>query len=344
MNRIYSILGGLIIAFSLFIFLPTSLVYAGGPVGSMYADTQGWTSDIGYGRNIRFFWGIGIPCSGVQVTFKFTDSQPGDYIMTSSGNDTVTIDSSCGVYAKMASKNSATRSVTAVVKAGDKTYTDPYVPTIKVDFDGQYHGDSAYNGYEYRSSVDDPLSNFRGGAVNPTPQVLPTIKDDIKVWLIDHRYDRSVNKYGGQLATIKWTAVNVSGWKVLYDIYITGSNGQTSVRESEQGPSATLYLDNDIDYKVWVKACINKVGNCKDSNTITISRVEKTNKQLASPSVNPMNLQSPAPTNVQNSDQLNQKINDLQNQLDESKRNQSALEQEINSLVNFIKKLFPFFK
>lgn len=42
--------------------------------------------------------------------------------------------------------------------------------------------------------------------------------------------------------------------------------------------------------------------------------------------------------------QLNKKINDLQNQLEQSKQKQNTLEQRITDLVNFIKSLFPFFK
>ncbi|OGE26520.1 hypothetical protein A3H85_00390 [Candidatus Daviesbacteria bacterium RIFCSPLOWO2_02_FULL_40_8] len=322
--------------------LSPTVILAGGPVGQIQADTQGWRSDIGYGRNIRFFLGLGTPCLGTQVTFKFTDSQPNDYIMTSSGNETVIMDESCGVYAKMASLNLATRSVTAIVKAGDKTYTDPYIPTIKVDFDGQYHTDSAYDNYSYRTSVEDPYKDYRNPTDYPTVKPLPTIQDDIKVWLLNQKADASVNKYGGRTATVKWSAVNIDGYKVLYDIYITESGGKTSIRQSEYGPSAVLYLESDKDYTVKVKACINKVGSCKDSNAIVIPKFENKNGVFVTPSVTPMI--SVAPEQDQTTDQLNQKINDLQNQLNESKKQQGLLETRLNDLINFIKNLFPLFR
>lgn len=41
--------------------------------------------------------------------------------------------------------------------------------------------------------------------------------------------------------------------------------------------------------------------------------------------------------------ELSEKVTDLQNQLNESKQKQNILEQRISELVEFIKKLFPFF-
>lgn len=60
----------------------------------------------------------------------------------------------------------------------------------------------------------------------------------------------------------------------------------------------------------------------------------------------------PAPTSVpqpiiveeSNNKELEQKIANLEAQLSESKKEQNILAQRVNDLVNFIKKLFPFFK
>ncbi|OGH12254.1 MAG: hypothetical protein A2857_00615 [Candidatus Levybacteria bacterium RIFCSPHIGHO2_01_FULL_36_15] len=46
----------------------------------------------------------------------------------------------------------------------------------------------------------------------------------------------------------------------------------------------------------------------------------------------------------QNVDELNKKVSNLEQQLVESKRQQSSFEARLNSIVNFIKSIFPFFK
>ncbi len=47
--------------------------------------------------------------------------------------------------------------------------------------------------------------------------------------------------------------------------------------------------------------------------------------------------------NENNNEELNRKIANLEEQIEESKREQNILTQRINDLVSFIKKLFPFF-
>lgn len=163
--------------------------FAGGPLVSLSADPSGWVSDAGYGTVIRFYLNTSsFPCKDSQVTFKFTDSQEGDYIMTSSGTSTYTIQDDgskgCNTYAKMASKKSGTRMVTAVVKNGDRTMVDPYVPIIKVDFDGQYHPDSSYNDYNYRSSTNNPYS-FLYATPTPTATKLTTIPSNLRITQVE---------------------------------------------------------------------------------------------------------------------------------------------------------------
>lgn len=58
-------------------------------------------------------------------------------------------------------------------------------------------------------------------------------------------------------------------------------------------------------------------------------------KPEASPTLNP---------NDKKVEELNNKVNNLQNQLEQSKKTQGLLEQRINDLVNFLKKLFPIFQ
>lgn len=52
-------------------------------------------------------------------------------------------------------------------------------------------------------------------------------------------------------------------------------------------------------------------------------------------------LLSPDNSNIE---ELNQKVENLQNQLEQSKQRQNFLEARLNQLVSWIKSVFPFFK
>ncbi len=83
-------------------------------------------------------------------------------------------------------------------------------------------------------------------------------------------------------------------------------------------------------------------------STPTASPVTQNPKPTISPVQKPSTppaIISPSPIGENKQvDELNKKVNDLQNQLDQSKKTQSVLEQRISNLVDFIKRLFPFFK
>lgn len=243
-----------LLIFSFFgILFSASTVYAGGQLVHLDADSNGYTnSDGSYGRIMRVV-SRAIPCEGTEITFKFVDSKEGDYVMTPSGSATYVLtkdaplyyqdgETVCGTTAKMASKIKGMREVTLEIKIGVNTWSTP--PIIKVDFDGQYHGDNSYNGYNYRSSQDALAYLLTHPQTTPSPT----------------------------------------------------STSKPVVKNSTPTPVAT-------------------------------------------PTITP----SPAPDNSK-VEELSQKVEDLQNQLEQSKKDQSFLEQRVNDLVDFIKKIFPFFK
>lgn len=163
---------------------------------------------------------------------------------------------SCGTYAKFTSKTSEMRQVTVEVKNGNSVWSSP--PVIKVDFDGQYHSDNEYNGYSYRSSIDDPYYFYftpNGIYKVPSPTLQPTV--------------------------------------------IPSSRPAISPKPTTSP----------------VKVYPTPTSNVEQS-TASSKKVEE----------------------------LNKKVENLQSQLEASKQKQSVLEQRINDLVTFIKRIFPFFK
>lgn len=72
------------------------------------------------------------------------------------------------------------------------------------------------------------------------------------------------------------------------------------------------------------------------SSMPTTSKVESDSKTTPNP--------TPEVIIADNSEELTKKIASLEAQLQQSKKEQSALEQRFNYLVNFLKSIFPFFK
>lgn len=315
-------------------------VSAGGQLFDLTADTNGWKSDIGYGRNVRVFINPSFPCKGTELTFKFIDPKDGDYIATGDGNTGTYVlkddgINGCSTYAKMASKNSETRQITVTGKNGDRVWEAPNAPVILVDFDGQYHAGNAYNGYNYRSSTENPY----GSSINAVPTTLPVPSGSITVSVLSQErvapYSRKV--------VIKWSSLD--GNSIFYDIYATPSDEKNweQLLSDQGGPSATLDIRADKDYFVKVQGCIRKVGNCVDSNVLFVPKTQNDDRTVITPK--PIQSISTGPTNDTGQiEELNKKVSQLEGKLEESNKNQSALEQRINELVAFIKRLFPFFQ
>ena len=320
-------LGSLFLLASL-VFVPPA--FAGGQMVAVYADPDGAVNNNGlYLRVIRVYLNPTIPCKGTALTFQFNKPEDGDYIATGSNTSTFTMpedpgDSGCNTYAKMGSMVKGVRQIQVDARNGDTRYTGT---AINVDFDGEYHGDNETNGYMYRSSTDDPYFSSVTNSTNPTPP--PSI---INAWVLSQQLDGSNNRH----VMIKWGAFDGhSGTFTIYGKLTSNKNNWDKLLEGQRGPSATITLKADDDYYIKVSGCMDKFGTCVDSNVLTLPKLQKNEGGTVT------TTPSPANSNVE---ELNKKVENLQNQLDQSKKTQSVLEQRINDLVSFIKRLFPFFK
>ena len=313
-----------------------SPVFAGGQMVAVYADPDGAVNNNGlYLRVIRVYLNPTIPCKGTALTFHFNKPEDGDYIATGSNTSTFTMpedrsDSGCHTYAKMGSMVKGVRQIQVDARNGDTRYTGS---AIMVDFDGEYHGDNETNGYMYRSSTDDPYSSLVTNSTNPTPPPA-----NINAWVLSQQLDGSNNRH----VMIKWGAFDGhSGTFTIYGRLTSNKNNWEKLSEGQRGPSAIINLKANEDYYIKVSGCMDKFGTCVDSNTLLLPKLQKQEGKIAFPS--PSNVATPSTDNSK-VDELNQKVENLQNQLDQSKKTQSVLEQRVNDLVSFIKRLFPFFK
>lgn len=292
-----------------------------------------------YLRVIRAYLNPTIPCKGTALTFQFSNPQDGDYITTGSGTSTFTMpedpgDSGCNTYAKMGSMVKGVRQVTVDARNGDTRYTGS---AINVDFDGEYHADNETNGYMYRSSIVDPYASNPYWKQYITPTSYPVPSGTLSVWVL---YQQA--SIPNRQVTLKWSALN--GGPIFYIVYgkKANANNWDKLLADEGGPSATVDIPSNQDYLIRVQGCIRKVGNCVDSNELLLPKVEKQDGKIIIP---PDQTVTHTPSgNNQQVEELNQKVANLEGQLQESQKKQSVLEQRVSDLVSFIKQLFPFFK
>lgn len=331
-----------IFVFLLLLSITTTPAFAGGTIFSSYADTSGWANNNGlFGRTIRVFLSPEVPCRGSQITFKFTDPQDGDYIMTGSGNATYTMQedrgsNGCSTYAKMGSKVEGARKIEIDVSTTNQVVGfvgDSHI--ITVDFDGAYHADNEYNGYSYRTAITDPYSSLNNQNNNANTQVPPSAT--INAWILNRYKDAA----GILQVMIKWGAFD--GNPGTFSILGTTDkvNWETLI-EGQKGPSATVPIKSNGNYFLKIHGCADKWGTCADSNVLVISAPSQnttTSTDEKTTSVTGSAHQQDEQVNA-----LNQKVASLEGKLAESQKKQSVLEQRISSLISFIKHLFPFFQ
>lgn len=103
--------------------------------------------------------------------------------------------------------------------------------------------------------------------------------------------------------------------------------------------------DDNIDNGYGYRSSIQNPYRVLPTTPTQMPSSASTNYPTIVPSQNPTPIISSVPiADEQKTEELNKRINDLQDQLDQSKKKQTVLEQKINDLINFIKKLFPFLK
>lgn len=347
----------LVILFFIAYLIFVSPVFAGGQMISLEADSYGTANSDGtYSRIMRVVTQEK-PCEGIEITFKFVNPQEGDYVMTQSGNETFTFtkdrqpyyqdgEQVCGTTAKMGSKVAGVRDVTVVSKHGDYTYPDP--PVIKVDFDGQYHADNSYNGYNYSSSQDHPSYRLTHSQTtsNPVP-VSNTGSFYAKI---------GVQKYLGESKRSVYISWSKSLSAVKYNVYarLADDKNYGAALVGTGDLSSEININAFLNYYVKIDACTS-ADSCVSSPELYIAAIKK--QGGVSTSQNSTTVQTQSDTQNTNTviktvivkdssetARLQGKVDELEKKLDISQKKQSALEQTLSNLIKWIKSVFPFSK
>ncbi|RJQ38498.1 hypothetical protein C4559_01775 [Candidatus Microgenomates bacterium] len=180
------------------------------------------------------------------------------------------------------------------------------------------------------------LANIKTDTVgNPITPSLSASSISINAWILNQQTSDASNRQ----VTVKWGAFDGNpGTFTIYGRLTSNKNNWDKLLENQKGPSAGVTIPADKDYYLKVSGCKDKIGTCADSNVLLLPKFQEQDGNII--------IQNPSTVSNEDSKvkELNNKVENLQNQLDQSKKNQFVLEQRINDLVNFIKKLFPFFK
>lgn len=286
-----------------------------GPNGASFASPgQAYTLTFGvhtHTQNLE-------PCKQCPTKIAFLNPQPGDIVNPVSDKT----DDNGEITVKVSSQVPYIRYVEAVATLPDRTVYGEGIPQVLLNFTGK---DLPY------SETNNPIYNL---PANPSPAPSNRPNTAINAWLLNQKLIENNQRE----VTVKWSAFdgNPGTFSILGRL-TSNKNNWDKLLEGQRGPSATVTIPNE-DYSIQMHGCMDKVGICANSNILLLPKIQIQDGKAIIQS--PISLQ-PGDSRV---DDLNKKVNDLQNQLEQSKKTQSVLEQRINDLVNFIKKLFPFFK
>lgn len=324
--------------FALFAFLFTPLTFAGGgliepiniqgPNGASFAN-PGEAYTLTFRVDLNNDSGSYSPsnwCKQCPAKIVFLNPQDGDKVNPLSDKT----DDNGEITAKVSSGVPLVRYAHAIVTLPDGTVYEG--SQVFLNFTGKllFYPES-------NNSIYNLPSNS-----TPTPTPTPTPAQGssvgINVWILSQQIpDAGSNSRN---VVIKWSAFD--GNPGTFTIYgrLASNKNWDKLLDGQKGPSATVNIKAE-DYYIKVYGCQDKWGNCVDSNILFFPKVSAI-KPTPSPTIKP--TVSPTPNSDKKVDELNKKVENLQNQLEQSKKTQGVLEQRVNDLVNFIKKLFPFFK
>lgn len=271
-----------------------------------------------------------VPCIGTKITFKYENPKDGDsYTTGAPKGNTFTITEEgrrwlngrsvydCGTYAKYTSSNRELKYAIIVVTTPKGDITER---KVALNFQSNEPIQSAGDSLPWDNEVFNT----------------PTHSPYINIWVLN----QEVVPLDSRKVTVKWGAFE--GYPGTFTIYVKSASNKNDWEEKfdgSKGPSATFTLRADQDYHIKVHGCMDKFGTCVDSNVLLLPKIQVKENKVVYPSPSTVT----EPSSDSNTDELNQKIENLQNQLDQSKKTQNILEQRINDLLNFIKRLFPFF-
>lgn len=258
-------------------------------------------------------------CKNCFIKLALQNPQDGDYIAQ---NSDATNDEG-RIYAKVISKVSGNRTI--------------YVSELR-NADGTRITANSTVVLKYTGEFTPPPNP----TPSPAPQPLPEGEFYVKIGV--QRYTDGPKRY----VYLSWSQVQNA---VKYNVYARLSD----IKEYGGALVGTGSLSTEIginaflDYYAKVDAC-NSAG-CISSTEVFVPRMKKEEGgAIVVPSPSTVTTVPTAPSikpsisNNSNIDELNKKVENLQNQLEESKQRQGFLETRLNQLVSWIKSIFPFFK
>lgn len=158
---------------------------------------------------------------------------------------------------------------------------------------------------------------------------------------------------------LSWNSVQDALDYFVFAKPINGSYGYALV--DTRGLNGEIIIDTTPDYLVRVMAC-SSFGRCIESSEVRISAIRQESKPTPTIKLIPTSQSTPKPTlstkitvapkkaevtsggENEKIEKLNREVENLQNQLDESKKKQSILESRLNQILSRIKSIFLFFK
>ncbi|MBI3485891.1 hypothetical protein HY025_02995 [Candidatus Daviesbacteria bacterium] len=280
------------------------------------------------------------PCDQIKPVFKFKDSVDGDSITPftppsdgtyftrhyNTGQPDFIWREVCTTYVQ--AKSAAAKQRTAVVAAivnGSEVDRETLVSFGDDPFSKQLQNFGRTNDYNNTPSVDVISEKYLGGV------------------------KREVN--------LQWQKIS---WATKYAVFareiIDGSAmvEPTTPLTTTSETKATINLAAFSDFYISVVACKTddpcsfKKDSMYESFLSRIRNVQQaSNPVKVSTSISqiqPVIAQASPNQDSKKLDELNKKVSDLENQLNESKKRQSFLEEKVNYLTSWIKSIFPFFK
>ena len=348
MSKIKTFVLTFLSVFSL-LFFATPTIAGGWPIYTWTWDnSDAWKSDYKM-TYARVHLDPRIPCVGTTVTFSYENPQsgdsvnPGTYTFNEVGskyskyNGTNIPD--CSTYAKFFSSNNNLKTGVAEFRTADgKTYSARFALNFNQPSPGNTEDREKYP----LPWEEDYIKNHPNV---PAPTTVPTVAptsapvSGINAWLLSQQLDGLNNRN----IVIKWSAFDgYPGTFTIYGKTASNKNNWDKLLDGQRGPSVTVNI-KDEDYYIKVYGCQDKWGTCVDSNILFLSKTQE-NRKIIPPQIPNSTIYPAQSSNDNKVDELNKKMENLQTQLDQSKKTQSTLEQRINDLVTFIKRIFPFFR
>lgn len=294
-----------------------------------------------------------VPCIGTTVTFKYENPQPGDNVSAGGDNGTFTFTEQgskyskfngtmipdCNTYAKFYSTNNTEKTAIVEFKTQSGTiYSRKYALNFHLPNPGNIDSAEKYP----LPWEEDYIKNHPNVPAPTTAPQLPA--GNPSVWLLGQQL---VAPYGRQV-TIKYGWSQTQG-NIHYNIYTKiiykGDNDWQKAVSADRGPSTTLSLRSDVDYKIRVDGCLDKFGNCVSSNELELSKIKQdTAVTVKEGKVEQQFNKEQVKTESSDAANLQQKVDELQRKLETSQQRQVVLETRLNQIISWIKSIFPFFR